>query len=204
VHPLSVLLDVESTHTQDPVHAALVPQALATLRAQLREVNAALAMSASLGVSPMLWAPYRDYLTMKLSQASDSINGIKQQDAARKFFEVAFPRYTPQSTSEFIRLRRDRRLVALRNEISRAHATGDVMDPAYPQRAIEEVVRIERKAGKFRTIIGVLSTLVGTIPLPFLGVAAAAISEAAARAAEVKLRKKLQWLYVMSDGTGHT
>jgi hypothetical protein len=84
--------------------------------------------------------------------------------AASLFFEVAFPRHRPSSIKELDRIRTNRNVQRLRDEIAEASATGRVLEPDYPQRVLEEVVRIEAGASKKRRLTGWFGSLTGFLP----------------------------------------
>ncbi|MDE0127983.1 MAG: hypothetical protein OXQ86_00255 [Gammaproteobacteria bacterium] len=199
MHDLSVILG----HGADPdyeAHAKLFSQAVSNAASQLREVNACLNACNVLGVAPMMWAPYRRYLQEKLA----STGAKDQSEAGRDFFELAFPAYAPTSIDEFSKLRVDRRIGTLRSEIRRAAEHGDLIDPRYPQRVLDEVLRLERKGAKVRRIAGWVASAVGSIPVPGLGIAATAASEAVNSALNRKRTRPWRWFYLISDGRGAT
>jgi len=187
----------------DP-HFQMHQMALDHLRVQLGEVNAALALSNSLGIAPMLWAPYKGYLKAKAAEVPALQKIDDRGDASRLFFKVAFPKYRPETVSQLSRLRRDKRIRQLREEIVAASKTGEVIDPEYPQRVLQEVLKVEKKVGRVRQISGWISSAVGSIPLPGVGLAATAVAEIVSRPIENRIRKNWNWFYLISDGTGHT
>lgn len=187
------------TNPNDP-HYQLHGMAIEHIRRQLREVNAALALSASLGAPPVLWAPYARYLELKESAVGDQ----RLSRGAKQFFETAFPLYAPNSARDLIRLRKDRRVGKLRDEIKRAVDSGDLLDPAYPQRILAEVLRVEQKVRGKRRIIAWLSSAVGCVPLPGVSIAATGLGEITARYLERRHRKPWAWFYLISNGCGHS
>jgi hypothetical protein len=187
----------------DP-HYQLHQTALLHLSTQLREIDAGLAVTRSLDAAPMFWAPYKRYLATKSIEAETALAAEERAEAARLFFSVAFPRHNPESLSEISRLRKDKRLRQLRDEIISASKTGDVLDPAYPQRVLEEVLKVEKKVGRVRRISGWISSAIGMIPVPGTAIAATAASELISRGAESKVRKDWNWFYLISDGTGYS
>lgn len=202
VHDLAVVLQ-EGRNSDDPHHRELYSDSLESLKSQLREVNACMTACAELDVAPIMWAPYRRYLSEKFSDST----GQEPQStgtAGREFFQVAFPAYSPTTVREFVKLRSDKRIKALRREIRRAAEDGETLDPGYPQRVLDEVLRLERKASRQRRIASWISTAVGAIPVPGLGLAAAAVAEAATTHLERKARKPWHWFYLVSDGRGAT
>ena len=140
-----------------------------------------------LGVAPIMWAPYRRYLEEKLSPSLGS-NLVKAQVAGNRFFEVAFPAYSPTTVRAFAKLRSDRRIKTLRAEILRA----------------SEVLPLERNAARMRRMAGWIATTVGEIPVPGLGLAAAWVAEAITNRMERKQREHCHWFYLISDGRGAT
>jgi len=196
-HSLSLVL---GGHFDDDAHRALVVVAHEALETQLREVNAIIAMSRRLNAAPLAWAPYANYFRAKL--ANDAANFAR--DSATEFFEISFPTYRPESVKEFIRLHRDKRVRALREEIVRAHATGDVFDPRYPQRVLEDVIRLQRRAGKKRHVVSWIATLVGLVPEPIVSVSSAVANEIASKVIDVRNERTHRWFYLISDGTGHS
>jgi len=199
-HSLSAgpLLDVTGEPT-DP-HAELRDLALQTLASQLREVNATTALADTLGAAPLPWAPYGRYFKQKIVE-SDAQELI---DAARSFFEVAFPTYRPETVREFGRIRADGRLRALREEISRAATSGDLLDRTYPQRVLEEVLRIERRAGRWRKIMGYASFALGLPASPEAGAATGIAGELVGAAIEKRMKHQSSWFYLISNGRGYS
>ena len=198
-HDLSAVLG-DGADSNSEAHAALFSRAASTAASQLREVNACLTACDVLGVAPMMWAPYRRYLQEKLA-----LGGMTDQSAAgTEFFELAFPAYAPTSVKEFSKLRRDRRIGALRSEIRRASEHGDSIDPRYPQRVLDEVLRLELTGAKVRRIAGWVATAVGSIPVPGLGIAATATAEVIAAALNMRKTRRWRWFYLISDGRGAT
>ena len=190
-HDLSVVLG-EGADSDNEAHAKLFSRAVGNAANQLREVNACLTACDVLGVAPMMWAPYRRYLQEKLASA-----GAKDQSAAgTEFFRLAFPAYAPTSINEFSKLRRDRRVGALRSEIRRASEHGDLIDPRYPQRVLDEVLRLERTDAKVRRIAGWVATAVGSIPVLGLGIAATATAEAVTAALNKRRTRPWRWFYL--------
>ena len=198
-HDLSAVLG-DGADSDKEAHAELFSRALSTAANQLREVNACLTACDVLGVAPMMWAPYRRYLQEKLASA-----GVTDHPAAgTEFFELAFPAYAPTSVKEFSKLRRDRRIGALRSEIRRASERGDVIDPRYPQRVLDEVLRLELTGAKVRRIAGWVATAVGSVPVPGLGIVTTATAEAIATALDKRRTRPWRWFYLISDGRGAT
>ena len=198
-HNLSAVLS-DGAHSDHEAHAELFSRAASTAASQLREVNACLTACDVLDVAPMMWAPYRIYLQDKFASA-----GVTDQSAAgTEFFKLAFPAYAPTSLKEFSKLRRDRRIGALRAEIRRASEHGDLIDPRYPQRVLDEVLRLELTGARVRRIAGWIATAVGSIPLPGLAIAATASAEAITAALDKRRTRPWRWFYLVSDGRGAT
>ncbi len=187
----------------DP-HFQLHQAALDHLRMQLREVNAGLAVAARLNLAPMFWAPYKVYLEEKSDTSKTAANVHERAEAARLFFTIAFPRFKPDTVRELSRLRRDRRIRQLREVIISTVRGGDVIDPQYPQRVLEQVFRLERRIGRIRQIAGWISSAIGSIPLPGLGIMSTVASELVTLGVEHWLREDWKWFYLISDGTGHS
>ena len=204
LHALSAAPLVDPGEDPNDPHFQLHELALDTLTGQLREVNAALAVSKQLNVAPMLWAPYQEYLTQKSQVSADVTSALADAKNAQLFFSVAFPRYSPESATHLAKLRADRRVVALRAAIRQAAASGTLLDPQYPQKVLEEVLRLETRIGRVRRIAGWLSSAVGLLPLPGLGATATVVSEAITSVIDRSARRRFQWFYLMSDGEGHT
>jgi hypothetical protein len=202
-HTLHGSLKVPSDDPND-IHYQLKEEALSKVRSQLQELNAGLAVSKLLDVAPMFWAPYKRYLATKSTEAEKALEAQERAQAARLFFSVAFPRYKPESLGEMSRMRQDKRLRQLRDEIITASTTGDLLDPAYPQRVLEEVLKVEKKVGRVRKISGWISSAVGMTPVPGTGIAANLASELISRRAESRIRKDWSWFYLISDGTGYS
>lgn len=197
MHSLRALLAREPP---DEVHAELVPVALQHLKWQLSEVNAGIAASMMLSAVPMFWAPYGEYLKEKGTASTDIQEGLERSRAARIFFEIAFPRFSPKTVADLCRLRTDDRLRSLRTEIERAYRSGDVVDKDYPQAILEEALRVDRRVGRIRRITSWVSAAVGLVP--GVGVAATATGELVASTAESGIRRRLEWLYLISNGAG--
>lgn len=204
LHRLAGVLRTGPVGDQADPHFELYKQSLSSLRMQLGEVNAGLAVTHSLSAAPMLWAPYDKYVKEKLADRPAVLEAHGSAEAARLFFRVAFPKYRPESISDLGRLRRDKGLKRLRQEIAGASQTGEVLDPQYPQRVLEHVLKVERRAARVRTISGWLSSLVGIVPVPGLSLAAAAVAEVVSRKVEGRLRRQWDWFYLISNGIGGT
>lgn len=203
-HMLSSAPLTEPGDDPDDPHYQLHEAALDTVSVQLREVNAGIALSMDLDAVPMFWAPYRRYLAKKAELSSGVNSAADDAEAASLFFEVAFPRYSPGTVDQLSRLRGDPRITQLRSEIRNAIETGELLDPAYPQKVLEKAFHLERRIGKIRQIGGWISSALGLIPVPGIGIAASAVSELVGTAVEKPMKKDLRWLYLISDGTGHT
>lgn len=201
IHDLAVVL-ADAADPSVPAHHELLGFALAEVKQHLREVNACLVACDELDVAPLMWAPYRRYMETKVPAAG--AQALDQQEASRKFFDIAFPTYTPTTVREFLKARSNRAVTSLRSEIMRATETGDAIDPAYPQRVLTEVLRLEAKGARRRRIIGWIATAVGLIPVPGLGLAAAAAAEGISGVADRRRRRPWRWFYVISDGRGVT
>lgn len=199
LHPLRALL---TKQPPDELHRQLAQDARAHLRMQLAEVNAGIAAAMKLAAAPMFWAPYGRYLDAKIDASSDLPDGADRPAAARVFFEVAFPRFKPETVAELSKLRKDRRLGQLRMEIERAYNTGEALDKDYPQAILQEALRVDRRVGAVRKITGWISAGLGL--LPGLGLPAAVGAEIASSIAEANARRRLDWLYMISDGVGST
>ncbi len=198
-HSVRVLMSDESP---DEVHADLVPNALGHLRRQLSEVNAGILIAEYLDGVLMFWAPYSEYYRVKASGPSPIQDVSDSAEAARRFFDVAFPRFRPDTVEHLSKLRSDPRIKSLRDEIVRASRSGDSLDPQYPQSILQEVLRTDKSVERLRRITGWISSAVGIIPGASL--AATAIGEVAASAATARKRKHLEWMYVVSDGVGNS
>jgi hypothetical protein len=120
-HSLSAVLS-EGPNSDDRAHRALYTRAVSEVASHLRELNACLVACSELNVAPFMWAPYRRYLEEKLASPSEKLPTVAS-NAGRKFFEVAFPAYAPTTVREFSKLRQDKRLRHLRDEILRAQGT---------------------------------------------------------------------------------
>lgn len=197
-HSLSAILG-EGQHSELEAHRDLYQAARDEVARQLSEVNAMLAASAELEVSPMLWAPYRRYLQEKFATPA-----LERQQAGEDFFKLAFPAFAPSDVEEFSRLRNHHALVGLREEIIRASQSGDVLDPRYPQRVLEDVLRIEARGKKTRRILGWIASAIGMVPVPGLGLAASGVTEAASLALDKRRARPMRWFYLVSDGRGLT
>lgn len=202
VHDLSVVLH-EAGESDLKAHQELYLDSLAILKDQLREVNACITACNELDVAPLMWAPYRRYLDEKLSLPLSN-NAMDQEQSGRQFFEISFPAYAPTSVKDFAKFRSDRRINSLRSEILRASKTGEVIDSDYPQRILMEVLSLEQKAAQVRRISGWISTAIGSIPIPGLGIASAAVAEGVSSHLEQKKREPWHWFYLISDGRGAT
>lgn len=203
-HMLSGLPLLDPGKDPDDPHYKLREHALAELRAQLREVNAGLALTKVLDAAPMFWAPYSRYLEEKSIDGGLANRARKKAQAANLFFSVAFPQYRPETANEFKRLRKDKRLRQLRTEIEDASKSGDVLDPHYPQRVLGQVLRVERKVGRARQISGWISSAINSVPLPGVSLASAALTELVSSSVERRLRRPWNWFYLISDGTGYS
>jgi hypothetical protein len=189
----------------DDIHRELRARALVNLKFQIKEVNAISAASAKLEAIPMFWAPYARYLEVKGKANLD------EPDAARLFFDVAFPAFRPSTIRQFAYLRSDRRLDHLRDEIRRAHASGDVMEAEYLNRIIRELLGPEMtKTARNRRILGWLATGAGFVasaagvpPIP-AAIGPAVGADVAEKVVESVRRKSLDWLYLISDAVGIT
>ena len=144
-----------------------------------------------------------NHLEEKLSPGIDT-NTSEVASSGRQFFEIAFPGYSPTTVRAFARLRSDGRIKALRAEIIAASQKGELLDPQYPQRTMDEIFRFERKAARIRHIAGWIATAIGTIPVPGKGIAAAVAGEAVTNLLERRQRKPWHWFYLISDGRGTT
>ena len=196
-HDLSVVL-AEGAESENEAHATLFSRAVENAAKQLREVNSCFAACDVLGVAPMMWAPYRRYLQKKLASAG----ATDQSAAGTEFFKLAFPAYSPTSVMEFSKLRGDRRIGALRSEIRRASEHGDLIDPRYPQRVLNEVLKLERKDAKVRRIAGWIATAAGIIP--GLGIPTTVAAEVVTTVLDKWRKKPWRWFYLVSDGRGAT
>lgn len=202
LHDLSAVLQ-DGVQSECEAHRNLLPTALDYLKDQLRQVNACLAACDELDVAPVMWAPYRRYLEEKLRLPPES-SSVGAQSAGHQFFEVAFPAYAPTSVRDFAKLRSDRRISTLRAEVLRAAKRGDLVDPHYPQRVLTEVLRLEQGLAHTRRIAGWVATVVGGIPIPGLGLAAAAVAQGVIGRLQRKRREPWHWFYLISDGRGAT
>jgi len=202
-HSLASVLN-DGPHSEHEVHRSLYSRALSEATFHLREVHACLTACAALGVAPFMWAPYRKYLEHKLVRKGDARNTDKELRAGREFFEIAFPAYAPTTVRQFARLRSDRRISQLREEMRRVADSGELLDPRYPQRILQEVLRVEKRLATFRRIIGWVATAVGVVPIPGIGTAASVLAEGIGAATERKRRKPWHWFYLISDGRGAT
>ena len=203
VHLLPAVLasGLEQQPNKDDPHVALYEDALSYLKVLLREVNAGLAVAESLGTPPMFWAPYVRFLEEK-GRTTGSVE--ERAEAARLFFSVAFPRFSPKSVRQLGDWRADRRIGQLRTEISRAMETGDVVDPDYPQRIIEEVMSIETRVRRSRRVGAWVGGAISTVPVPGLGAVAGFLQELIERKVEQVKRREADWFYLISDGRGHS
>ena len=202
IHSLSAILGYGARDNNE-AHRALYDHATTEVAEQLRQVNACLVACSELDVAPFMWAPYRRYLEKKVTILPESSPSLLP-DAGRQFFEVAFPAYLPTTIRQFSRLRSDKRLQSLRAEILRAVASGETLDPVYPQRVLQEVLKVERKLNQVRRISGWIASAVGIIPLPGLGIAATAGAEAVGAIIEKRKYAPWHWFYLISDGCGAT
>ncbi len=202
-HILSAVL-AEGNMADSEAHRDLYPVAISHLRDNLREVNACIAACDELGASPIMWAPYRRYLEEKLNARAVHNNSSSIEASGRKFFEIAFPAFAPNTVRDFTAIRSDKRIRSLRDEIMGAAKKGDLLDPTYPQRVLTDVLRLEQKANRMRRISGWIAAVLGSIPVPGLGLAATAIAEGVVGHKEKKLRNPWHWFYLISDGRGGT
>jgi hypothetical protein len=199
-HSLAVVLSEAESPTSD-AHRQLLGVAENELRAQLREVNACIVACQELDVAPMMWAPYRGYMEAKFSN-----EGQAAQQAATQFFSIAFPAYAPTGVRDFVKVRSHKDMTALRSEIMRATKSEDVLDREYPQRVLEQVLRIEMKGTRMRRIAGWVSTFVGNLPVPIPGLSlgSSVAAEGLSGLIDRRRRKPWRWFYVISDGRGLT
>jgi len=197
-HCLGVVLS-EGAHSDDESHARMYGTALDALELQVREVIACIAACEALSVVPFMWAPYRKYLDKAFAGAT---NPVVAATEGRKFFEIAFPAYAPTTVEQFAKFRRDKRIRQLREEIRRASAAGDLLDPKYPQRILEEVLRVETRNVSKRRLIGWIGNALGIFAGPVLGIAANVGAEAVSSLVGRNKRREYGWFYLISDGRG--
>jgi hypothetical protein len=182
----------------DAIHQHVRERAIAELKSQLREVNAISATAAKFDAACMYWAPYSKYLETKAG-----VQDRNAPEAARLFFELAFPLFRPTTVRQFAKLRSDRRLRHLREEIERAYKTGDVLDRGYPQRILVEVLRSQQEAAQVRKILGWVATPASFV-LPALGMMPTATAEGIGVVSDRLRKRTLDWFYLISDGVGIT
>jgi len=200
-HSLAVVL-ADGPGSADRAHRGLHDFALHETKSHLREVHACVQACTTLNVAPFVWAPYRRYFEERFAPLHEIADQPSQ--AGRQFFQLAFPAYMPTTIREFSRMRRDRRIRSLRDEVMRAASGGVVLDPEYPQRIVQEVLKIENRTSKVRRIAGWLANAIGIIPVPGLGLATTIVHEALGAVVERRARKPYDWFYLVTDGRGGT
>lgn len=203
-HDMGGLLRIGPIDDPDDDHYLLYKYALGNLRRHLSEVNAALALTKALDAAPMLWAPYDLYLKEKSLNSPLLQESINRKTAVSQFFCVAFPAYRPQNFADFAKLRRNKHIQQLREEIIRAARTDCVMDAKYPQSVLQQVLEIEKKAERVRKICGWLNSLIGAIPIPGFSLATTAATEVVSSKIQKRIRQDWHWFYMISNGKGYT
>jgi len=147
------------------------------------------------------WADIEPLYRKKIElMINNEYNVSEETNKVRTLFQILFPNFKINTPSDFIDLLNDSRIDELRNLITESVEKDIKFDMEFANQTLCEVLKIERKEKRMRSIIGKLSLPIGFIPgigtpLEFL------IEETAGKIVESKLKEKKGWFYLISDIT---
>jgi hypothetical protein len=172
-----------------------------TLESYLRYVNSNLILSNEIEAGLHDWEDFSPFYQQKfLAVGRDEPAAEKLAQASSRLFEIAFPEFAIRSPDQLMKLLTDKRVTELRALIDEASKGNISFDEEFARSVFREVLRIERKVGKERRVLGYLTFPVGFIPLVG-NFAQLLLQEAVGTVLERRLTKPYRWFYMLSDLT---
>jgi len=144
------------------------------------------------------WADYGPFYRERLANSEIQHDFDSHVTEVGRLFSLTFPELAPMNASAVIEILNDARLKTLRNLVSEAVQGNVTLDRDFAVRTLLEVLNIERRAARFRTVSSYALLPVGYIPVVGTPIAKAA-EEALGISIERRTRKPYEWFYLLSD-----
>ncbi len=169
------------------------------IQSYLTYINANLVISNEMQVPFHDWqdfVPFYSVKFMSVGKSKDEVQERKRQ--VQKLFGVSFPDLAPYDTSDLLKILNDKRIEDLRALVNDAVEGNVEFDDTFAKAVLSEVFRSERKANRFRNILGYATLPIGFIPV--IGTPAQkVVEEAIAIPVEKEIRKEHKWFYMLSE-----
>ena len=166
----------------------------------LRYVNANLVLTTALDVGFHDWADFQPFYRRKFASVGHPADPSRDPaEQSRRLFELAFPEAAIADTATFLRTMRDKRIVKLRELITDAVAGKVQFDDEFAQRTLQEVLRVQQRVERFRTVVSYLTAPLWFLPGLIGNAAQKAIEEVAGALYSRTLKREHQWFYLLSD-----
>jgi hypothetical protein len=169
------------------------------LTSYLAHVNTNILLAGSLGATLHDWADFAPFYEQKfLSVGQFSPAEPPEAAAASKFFEIAFPEFRITDPGSLVKVLRKKPIEDLHALIQEA-AEGQVeFDAEFARDVFRRVIDTEQRIGRYRKIMGYVTTPIGFIP-GFGNFLQLAASELTGALFERRARRDLRWFYMLSD-----
>lgn len=169
------------------------------IQAYLVDVNSNLVLASELAIPFHDWLDFTPFYSTKFlsvgKREDETQQGRKQVE---RLFTLAFPELAIQDTRTLLKVLNDKRVQDLRILISDAVLGKVQFDEHFAKSVLAEVLRSERRATRFRNILGYLTLPIGFIPwvgTPVQKLVEEAVGVPVAR----KMKQGHQWFYMLSD-----
>jgi len=169
-----------------------------TLTEYLAYVNANLILSQTLQAGFHDWYDFAPFYREKfLTVGKEKTEEQKRIDKVKQLFEISFPEFVYWDAKGLIKALKDKRIVELRTLVEKA-ARGEVtFDRDFANRVLQEVIGIEQRVSRLRSIISYVTLPIGFVP--WIGTPAQkATEEIISHLAEAKAKKEFRWFYLIS------
>ena len=166
---------------------------------RLSYINSHLALSLKLGAGLYDWDDYLPFYEYKLDRIFEgAIMKNSETNKVSQFFEVLFPDFPIHNPKSIIKIFKDKRIDALRAYLRKAMEENISFDHRYAAETLREVLEIEYKIQRFRSIASWVSLPLGFIPIigtPLQKI----IEETSTSIGKKKNIKNFRWYFFISS-----
>ena len=168
-------------------------------RSLLQYVNANLILSREYQIGIYDWSHFAPFYETKfLSVGHEAPPGHNEVAKIKQLFEVSFPEFDQWTPSRFLHVLRDKRIESLRRLVAGAVERGTVFDRDFAVRTLREVLWIEARTSRIRSIASYITLPIGFVPLIGTPVQKT-VEEVADRLIDWQLKKEFRWFFLIGD-----
>jgi hypothetical protein len=178
----------------DPVS----PDLFVSVAGHLAYVNANIVLSRAFGSAFHDWEDFGPFYRDKFLRVGQrGAPGDEQIDAVKQLFGLSFPEFSRWTPKNLVKALKDKRIEDLRRLVEGAAAGEVQFDREFAVRTLEEVLKVERKVDRFKTVLSYVTIPLGLVPGGT--VVQKVAEEVVGRAYASKARSEYRWFYLISE-----